>query len=44
MDFDIKRNRDFELNEYISIYDEEYKEIPYTRYEIRLINAYSYIY
>ena len=44
MDFDIKRNRVFELNEYISIYDEEYKEIPYTRYEIRLINAYSYIY
>ena len=44
MEFDVKRNRSFELTEYISIYDEDYKEVPYTRYEIKLVNAYAYTY
>lgn len=44
MEFDVKRNRSFELTEYISVYDEDYKEVPYTRYEIKLVNAYAYTY
>lgn len=42
-DFDVKRNRSFEIEEYMNLYDSEtYDEIPYDRYEIRLKSAYSY--
>lgn len=40
-EFDIRRNKTFEIEEYISLYDSEsYDEIPYSRYEIRLVEAY----
>lgn len=43
IEFDVKRNKSFEIEEFISIYDKEYNKIPYTRYEVKLVNAYAYV-
>ena len=41
-EYDIRKNKSFEIDEYINLYDEEtYDPIPYSRYEIRLVEAYS---
>ena len=41
-EFDIRKNKSFEIDEYIDLYDDEtYDPIAYSRYEIRLVEAYS---